>query len=81
MCGLNTRVPEPSCDKSKVATAIKRATHMKCSKVKENHIIHIFAEQKIAIYIYNLYAERSEAKKFWGIFSLKTHFVIIRFDI
>ena len=54
--------------------------HMKCSKVKENHIIDIFAEQKIAKYIIYM-ASEARQKKFWGIISLKTHFVIIRFDI
>ena len=48
---------------------------MKCSKAKQNHIIHTFAEQSEAHRIdiqQQLYAERSEAKFFFGTISLKT---------
>ena len=57
---------------------------MKCSKTKQNHIIHTFAEQSEAqrIDIYTTYMP-SEARQifFWGSISVKTHFAIIKSDI
>ena len=57
---------------------------MKCSKANQNHIIHIFAEQREAqkIEIYTIYMPSEVRQKFfWGTIFLKTHFEIIKFDI
>ena len=57
---------------------------MKCSKAKQNHIMHISAEQSEAqkIYIQTIYMPSEARQKFfWATIFLKTHFAIIKFDI
>ena len=57
---------------------------MKCSKAKQNHIIHIFAEQSEAqkIDAYTIYMpSEARPKIFLGTISLKNNFAIIKFDI
>ena len=57
---------------------------MKCSQAKQNHIVHIFAEQSEAqkIEIHTIHMPSAARQKFFlGTIFLKTHFAIIKFDI
>ena len=58
--------------------------YMKCSKTKQNHTIHTFAEWSEAqrIYMYKTYMPSEARQKiFWGTISVKTSFAIIKSDI